>query len=217
MAYGKIPQRTAEGDRLRAAARLLAMAGGPGDGSTQEAVQLAVGLVRLARAVGELRQAEQHAAQAAARRAAEASMRPLPGEDERSDGWQVTAATAVPECPEATRHRQRRLPGSAATRPASTGGRQQPHRIPAPAEPGTVRSPPSRAGPGRAGPRQAGRGGRRAAPGAASRRASGSSEEGGRRPARRSQPIEGGRRCAGHPHPGAAGPDHPQARRRSTA
>ena len=70
MAYGKIPPRTAEGDGLRAAARLLAMAGGPGDGGTRGAVQLTASLVRLARAVGELRQAEQHAAQAAAARQA---------------------------------------------------------------------------------------------------------------------------------------------------
>ena len=70
MAYGKIPQRTAEGDGLRAAARLLAMAGGPGDGGTRGAIQLTASLVRLARAVGELRQAEQHAAQAAAARQA---------------------------------------------------------------------------------------------------------------------------------------------------
>jgi hypothetical protein len=70
MAHGKIPQRTAEGDGLRAAARLLAMAGGPGDGATRGAVQLTASLVRLARAVGELRQAEQHAAQAAAARQA---------------------------------------------------------------------------------------------------------------------------------------------------
>ena len=108
-AYGKIPHRTTEGDRLRAAARLLAMAGSS----------------------------------------------------------------------EAGHHADR----------ASPGGE----------------------------PRQAGRGGRRAAPGAAARRAGGSSEEGGRRPARRAQPVEGGRRCAGHPDPGAAGPDHPQARRRSAA
>lgn len=47
--------------------------------------------------------------------------------------------------------------------------------------------------------------------------AGGSSEEGSRRSACRAQPVEGGRRCAGHPDPGAAGPDHPQARRRSTA
>jgi hypothetical protein len=70
MAHGKIPKRTAEGDGLRATARLLAMAGSPGDGSTPGAVQLTVGLVRLARAVGELRRAEQHAAQAAAARQA---------------------------------------------------------------------------------------------------------------------------------------------------
>jgi hypothetical protein len=62
MAYGKIPQRTAEGDGLRAAARLLAMAGGPGNGSAPGAAQLAFGLVRMARAVGELRQAEQRSA-----------------------------------------------------------------------------------------------------------------------------------------------------------
>ena len=70
MAYGKIPQRTAEGDRLRSAARLLAMAGGPGDGSTLGAAQLTVGLIRLATAVGELREAQHHAAQAAAARQA---------------------------------------------------------------------------------------------------------------------------------------------------
>lgn len=70
MAHGKIPQRTAEGDRLRAAARLLAMTGGTGDGSTPGVIQLTAGLVRLARAVGELRQAERNAAQAAAARQA---------------------------------------------------------------------------------------------------------------------------------------------------
>jgi hypothetical protein len=70
MAYGKFPQRTAAGDGLRAAARLLAIAGGPGDGSTPGAIQLTVGLLRLATAVGELREAQQHAAQAAAARQA---------------------------------------------------------------------------------------------------------------------------------------------------
>ena len=70
MAHGKIPRRTAEGDSLRSVARLLAMTGGPGDGSTPGVTQLTVDLVRLARAVGELRQAQQHAAQAAAARQA---------------------------------------------------------------------------------------------------------------------------------------------------
>jgi hypothetical protein len=62
MAYGKIPPRTAEGDRMRAAARLLAVAGAAGGGSSPGAAQLTVGLLRLATAVGELREAQQHAA-----------------------------------------------------------------------------------------------------------------------------------------------------------
>jgi hypothetical protein len=70
MTYGKIPRRTSEGDGLRAAARLLAMAGGDTDGSMHAAVSLAASLVSLATAVGELRQAQRHAAQAAAARQA---------------------------------------------------------------------------------------------------------------------------------------------------
>ena len=59
-----------EGDRLRAAARLLAMAGSSEAGTTPTALHLAASLVRLAGAVGELRQAQRHAAQAAAARKA---------------------------------------------------------------------------------------------------------------------------------------------------
>jgi hypothetical protein len=70
VAYGKIPPRTAEGDGLRAAARLLAMAGGSGGSNTRGVAQLTANLVRLARSVGELRQAQEHAAQAAAARQA---------------------------------------------------------------------------------------------------------------------------------------------------
>ena len=67
--YGKIPHRTIEGDRLRAAARLLAMMGGSEEDSAMPAaVTLVASLVRLAKAVSELRQAQQHAAQAAAAR-----------------------------------------------------------------------------------------------------------------------------------------------------
>ena len=69
-AYGKIPHRTTEGDRLRAAARLLAMIGGEEDSAMPAALTLAASLVRLAKAVSELRQAQQHAAQAAAARKA---------------------------------------------------------------------------------------------------------------------------------------------------
>ena len=139
MAYGKIPQRTAEGDGLRAAARLLAMAGVPGDGSTPGATQLTAGLVRLARAVGELRQAA--AARRTGRSGAPGSGAPLrepqPVEGRRPGTIRVTAATAITQCPEVTRRRQPGLPGPAAPRPASTGGRQQPHRVAATDEFGT--------------------------------------------------------------------------------
>jgi hypothetical protein len=68
-AYGKIPYRTTEGDRLRAAARLLTLAGSEAD-TTPTALHLAASLVRLAMAVSELRRAQQQAAQAAAARKA---------------------------------------------------------------------------------------------------------------------------------------------------
>ena len=68
--HGRIPRHTPEGNRLRAAARLLAMTGGTtGDGMGQ-AGALAGNLVALIDAVAGLRQAQAHAAQAAAARAA---------------------------------------------------------------------------------------------------------------------------------------------------
>ena len=69
-AYGQIPRRTADGDRLRALARLLALAGDLSGDSTVVAGALIASLVGLAVAVAELRQAQQHAAQAAAARKA---------------------------------------------------------------------------------------------------------------------------------------------------
>lgn len=67
-AYGKIPHRTIEGGRLRAVARLLSMISGEEDSATPGALTLAASLVQLAKAVSELRQEQQHAAQAAAAR-----------------------------------------------------------------------------------------------------------------------------------------------------
>lgn len=64
--YGQIPQATLEGKQLRAAARLLAMAGPFTADTTLTAVALLANLAALAAAVAELRQAHQHAAQAAA-------------------------------------------------------------------------------------------------------------------------------------------------------
>jgi hypothetical protein len=70
--YGRIPPHTRSGAQLRATARLLALVGNiSGDGTLAVAALLA-SLLDLAAAVTELRQAQQHAAQAAAaRRAAE--------------------------------------------------------------------------------------------------------------------------------------------------
>ena len=69
--YGRVPRRSGEGERLRAAARLLAMAGDGRDGLLG-AGALAANLAALIDAVAGLRQAQAHGAQAAAaRRAAE--------------------------------------------------------------------------------------------------------------------------------------------------
>ena len=68
--YGRIPGRSHDGDRLRATARLLAMAGDVADDVTSLAAALVSNLATLAAAVVELRQAQRHAAQAAAARSA---------------------------------------------------------------------------------------------------------------------------------------------------
>jgi len=69
--YGRIPQPTGEGRQLRAAERLMALIGGNlGDGATLATIALIANLVALAVAVAELREAQQHAAQASAARAA---------------------------------------------------------------------------------------------------------------------------------------------------
>jgi len=64
--HGRIPHRSQDGDRLRATARLLAMAGDVADNTTLLAAALIANLAALAAAVAELRQAQLHAAQAAA-------------------------------------------------------------------------------------------------------------------------------------------------------
>ena len=70
--HRRIPRRTGEGDGLRTAARLLALAGGSGGNGMGEAGSLARSLVSLVDAVAELRVAQAHAGQAvAARQAAE--------------------------------------------------------------------------------------------------------------------------------------------------
>lgn len=68
--YGRIPRQSQPGNQLRTAARLLAMTGaGPGDLTGQVGL-LVANLMELADAVAALRQAQAHAAQAAAAREA---------------------------------------------------------------------------------------------------------------------------------------------------
>ena len=63
-AYGRIPARSHDGDQLRRTARMIALAGNLTGDTTLMAIALVAQLVALAAAVAELRQAQQHAAQA---------------------------------------------------------------------------------------------------------------------------------------------------------
>ncbi|HTT51846.1 MAG TPA: hypothetical protein VMH35_10650 [Streptosporangiaceae bacterium] len=149
MAHGKIPQRTAEGDGLRAAARLLAMAGSPGDGSTPGAAQLTLGLVRLAKAVGELRQAEQHAAQAAAAR--QAAERLHASLSQARSGVPAPVGTQQPQ-QSRTARRARDIAGLDFPAPLRPGQHMPDDSLiqsRPQSSPGPTRRPPSRAGPGR--------------------------------------------------------------------
>ena len=93
--YGRIPRCTADGVRLRSAARLLALTidgmGDPGAAS----VRLMAKLAALADAVSELRKAQHHAAQAAAARRA--------AEQLHADLVRARSRTAGPDRPERTR------------------------------------------------------------------------------------------------------------------
>ena len=149
-AYGKIPHRTTEGDRLRAAARLLSMVSAEEESAMPAALTLAASLVRLAKAVGELRQAQQHAAQAAAaRKAAEglytALSRARAGAAALKPASQARQAQAVPKPGDAARLDFPFPPGAG---PLAAGrGGQAAQESPNGSRP--TSSPPSRAGPGR--------------------------------------------------------------------
>jgi hypothetical protein len=149
-AYGKIPHRTTEGDRLRAAARLLSMISAEEESAMPAAFTLAASLVRLAKAVGELRQAQQHAAQAAAaRKAAEGLYTALSqaraGVAALKPASQARQAQAVPKPGDAARL-DFPFPPGAAPLAAGRGGRaaqESPNRS------RPISSRPSRAGWGR--------------------------------------------------------------------
>jgi hypothetical protein len=73
-AYGRVPARSRDGEQLRRTARMIALAGNLTGDNTLLAIALIAQLVALAVAVAELRQAQQHAAQAAAARDAAAHL-----------------------------------------------------------------------------------------------------------------------------------------------
>jgi hypothetical protein len=68
--FGRIPRPTPAGNRLRATARLLALAATVGNEDQAAVMMLVAKLAELAIAVAELREAQRHAAQASAARAA---------------------------------------------------------------------------------------------------------------------------------------------------
>jgi hypothetical protein len=143
--YGRIPRPTREGNQLRAAARLIALAGGIAGDGTMFSAALIANLVALAVAVAELRQAQQHAAQAAAARAAathlqaasfqasSAAPRPVRAEARRSGRSASAADVAGSDFPVPLRSGRAPAAGPGPSRPRS-------HRGPL---------PPRRAGPGR--------------------------------------------------------------------
>ena len=110
MAYGKIPQRTNEGDRLRAAARLLAMADGPGDGRHAGAVHLTAAWSGWPR-----RSASCARPSSTPRRPLRRGRRPSSSTPASARRGQAPLAPDGPEqipgCTEAGRRRQSRLPG----------------------------------------------------------------------------------------------------------
>jgi hypothetical protein len=72
--YGRVPKWTGDGQRLRAMARLMGLLGGGYTAGAFASAGLLANLAGLADAVAELRQAQQHAAQAAAARSASAHL-----------------------------------------------------------------------------------------------------------------------------------------------
>ena len=100
--YGAVPARTRQGDQLRRAARLMAMTGALAGDTALITTALAASLMTLAVAVAELREAQQHAGQAAAARAAAGNLH---------------AARSRRQVPQAAREHPRTSQGHAA-RPA---------------------------------------------------------------------------------------------------
>jgi hypothetical protein len=145
--YGRIPRPSHDGNRLRAAARMIALTGWLTGDTTLAAAALIANLAALAIAVAELREAQQHAAQAAAARTAATHLRActqprsrVPHADhtqahrpDRPRRATTTAGLARGDFP---------MPAGPAHPPSASPGAPGPHRRHGPL-------PPRRAGPSR--------------------------------------------------------------------
>jgi hypothetical protein len=143
-AYGRTPPRSRDGDQLRQTARMMALAGNLTGDTTLMAIVLMAQLVALAAAVAELRQAQQHAAQAAAARVAAGHLHvavtracaPAPRFGHAQAHRPARRATAAQDA-------RRDFPAGMRPTRSATGDPEagRPH------SPSAVRLPPRRAGP----------------------------------------------------------------------
>jgi hypothetical protein len=135
--FGRVAAASREGDGLRAAARLMALAGaGPGEGTL--AAVLITGLLRLAAEVAELRAAQRHAAQAAAARAAAEHLHAAsaqarvpaarPGQARARRAGRAAGGAAGLDFPVPLRLGQVPAAGPGSSRPGAAGGPLPPRR-----------------------------------------------------------------------------------------
>jgi hypothetical protein len=134
--YCRIPSPTGEGSQLRAAARLMALAGRVSGDTTLVAAPLIANLVALEIAAAELRQAQQHAAHATAARSAVTHLQAARGRP-RGPAPPRPGGACGRRC-------QHGLPGAAAAGPFTFSWPR--HVPPAPA-PGAIAPPARRAEP----------------------------------------------------------------------
>jgi len=100
--YGRVPPVVApDGIGLRRSARLLSLAASAGDETVRAQMRLVLQLSRLARAVAELREAQRHAAQAAAARQAAEELRAA---WRASTSWSAEELASTPTVAEAGQH-----------------------------------------------------------------------------------------------------------------
>ena len=126
-AAGCLRWRPWTGSGLRRSARLLSLAASAGDETVRAQMRLVLQLSKLARAVAELREAQRHAAQAAARQAAEE----LRAAWRASTSWSPEQLASAPTVAERVRLDFPFPPGPArpgtGRKPARTGLGHVPH------------------------------------------------------------------------------------------